>query len=287
MVRPLFILVALIALPGIARADQDDVPVSFGSADHLFTEDTDTTWLTATETSVDLGFYALRDEHHSWHGRLKGDLAIAQFGRDTLWRMGLAMQTVADHRNEIAFRLTRLYYDTSLLLEHRLFSGVGYLGYRHRCSHGADAAVPGRILIRSGPELGYQHDMSWGALVLSARAFLHGTLIGQNSDPKFKPRLHWAKVFRLAYRPASVTWFASLGYGTTLVSSGKGRTFGFGTPWRDMDFVVLPAAALGVIAHGRAADFTVMLHYQRIMDSGFGVTGDPSSLANLELGFGW
>ncbi|MDD9966736.1 MAG: hypothetical protein OXR73_10945 [Myxococcales bacterium] len=230
-------------------------------------------------------------EYHSWHGRITVDLSVAKLGERGLYRMGLAMHTVADHRNDIYFRLTRLYYDATQLVEYRLGRGVVYAGLRHRCSHGIDDAVEGRILIRSGPELGHHHEVPLGPLRLAVRSFVHGNMIAQNPDTTFRPRLLLASTAQVRFRTGSLELLASAGLGGALVSgteaASAGETFGFGSPWRNLKLVPLPAAALGMHAHGRVAAFTTVVHLQRLLDNGFGDRADSETLMAVELGFLW
>jgi hypothetical protein len=277
------------AAPATAHANQDDVPVVLERADTLFTDVVEgPAWLPHARGSADLGFYPAGGRYHRWHGRLTGDVAIVRFAPDALWRMGLSMQTVADDRNDISFRLVRLYYDANALVEHRSGPGALWYGYRHRCSHGADSAVDGRVLIRSGPEVGYQFDVDAGRVVLTGRGFAHTTLIGQNDDDAFKPRALAAGVAQARLPMGWASWLLSAGLGAALVGTWPDWTYLLWEEWRGPWRVLpLPAAATGVLLHGRALDFRVLLHFQRILDSGFGATGSPTSLLALELGFAW
>jgi hypothetical protein len=40
-----------------------------------------------------------------------------------------------------------------------------------------------------------------------------------------------------------------------------------------------------VVLHGERADFRILAHYQRILDTGIGERTDPMHLASLQLGF--
>ena len=162
------LLVQAVGWTPSASANQDDVPVVLDAPDALFLDEAGTTWLAQSKSSADIAVYPDGSRYHTWHGRLAGDISIVQIGRDALVRMGLAMQTVADHRNEISFRLVRLYYEATQLVEHRWGPGVLHYGVRHRCNHGADAAVAGPVLIRSGPELGYRFEADTGGVGVTA-----------------------------------------------------------------------------------------------------------------------
>ncbi|MGD8860450.1 MAG: hypothetical protein PVI30_10605 [Myxococcales bacterium] len=274
---------ALAAAP--ARAHQDDVVLPLPAPDRLFSAQ-GPGFLTASDGQADLAVYPWRGAgYHRWHGRVRGDVALGQLSEDDLVRLGLSMQTVADDRNDISFRLVRLYYDALLAYERRLGPGVFYGGYRHRCSHGADAAVEGRVLIRSGPELGYRAELAWGGLSLRLHGFGHVTALGQNDDYDYKPRALLGGAGELRYRTGDVTLLASAGLGLALVGRHPDWTHTVFDPWRGLRLAPLPAGALGVVVSGRAADLRVLLHAQRILDTGIGLEADPTSLLSLQVGF--
>jgi hypothetical protein len=274
----------LLAAPRAARASQDDILVPVPVAEALLTPATG--WLTASVGQADLAFYPIEGSgYHRWHGRLRADIAVAQPSVDSVVRLGLAVQTVADDRNDISFRLTRLYYDAFAAYEHRLGPGIGYIGYRHRCSHGADAAVEGRVLIRSGPELGYELSQAFEPFTLHAQASVHTSLIAQNPDLGALPRLLLGAAADLQWRTGWVSWVFGAGFGTALVSSASDYVASLGDPWRDVRVEPLPALAAGAILHGVKLDFRLLVHYQRILDSGIGPTASPTQLFSLQAGF--
>jgi hypothetical protein len=266
------------------RASQDDVPVPLAPAAALFSEQRG--FLTETDGQMDIAVYPFQGSgYHRWHGRVRGDVAIAQPTADSLVRLGLSAQTIADDRNEIAFRLTRVFYDAFTGYEHRFGAAVAYAGYRHRCTHGADTAIDGRVLIRSGPELGYRLEHSFGAWALSAHAFGHVSLIAQNDDERSMPRALLATAGELRVRQGWASFLVSAGLGAGLVSRAEDWTATVGEPWRDVRVAPLPAAALGAVLHGERADFRILAHYQRILDTGIGDRTDPAQLVSLQLGF--
>jgi hypothetical protein len=235
---------------------------------------------------MDIAVYPFQGSgYHRWHGRVRGDVAIAQPTDDSLVRLGLSAQTIADDRNEIAFRLTRVFYDAFTGYEHRFGGAVAYAGYRHRCTHGADTALAGRVLIRSGPELGYRLEHSFGAWALAAYAFGHASLIAQNDDERSMPRALLATAGELRVRQGWASFLISAGFGAGFLSRADDWTATIGEPWRDVRITPLPAAALGAVLHGERADFRILAHYQRILDTGIGERTDPMQLASLQLGF--
>lgn len=273
-----------LSLAARARATQDDVWIPVASPAVLFTETTG--WLTASAGAADLALYPHQGSgYHRWHGRLRGDVTIAQPTLDSLVRLGLSVQTVADDRNDISFRLTRVYYDALTAYEHRLGLGVAYAGYRHRCSHGADTAVDGRILIRSGPELGYRLEYALDPLTIVGHVYAHTSLIAQNPDERAIPRAMFGAAAELRWRTTWVSWLVAAGFGAAIVGSWGDYTASLTDTWRDLYVEPLPAAALGAILHGERLDFRVLAHYQRILDSGFGEQADPIRLFSIQLGF--
>ena len=279
-------VLAWLAVAGVSRAlaNQDDVSVPVASPDLLLTDQTG--WLTATAGAADLAVYPEQGTgHHRWHGRVRGDVAIAQPTIDSVVRLGLSVQTVADDRNDIYFRLTRVYYDAFTAYERRFGIGVAYAGYRHRCSHGADAAVDGRVLIRSGPEIGYRLEYVIDAFTIAGHAFAHTSLIAQNPDERAMPRALFGAAGEVRWRTDWVSWLIGAGLGTAVVGSWDDYTASLTDEWRELYIEPLPAATLGAVLHGERADFRVLAHYQRILDSGFGERADPTHVFSLQLGF--
>ena len=245
--------------------------------------------LTGAVGRVDVATYPLWEGHHAWHGLVASDLALVAFGPDVIWRTGLWAQTVADQRNEISFRLVRLFYEFHTGADIRLGSGVLRAHLIHRCSHGTDGAEQGRILIRNGLNLGYRWQQRWGALTLDADAHAHVTLLGQNADLAFHPRA-------VTSAAAQVTWavggawdlVGGAGLGAALVAGGVDSEYtvtespgALGVEW-------LPAATAGVRIRGEALSLALMLHAQRILDSGIGLdTARPSSLYAVRFIYDW
>jgi hypothetical protein len=271
-------------IAGRARASQDDVPLPLAPATALFSDARG--FLTATQGQMDIAAYPFQGRgHHRWHGRVRGDVAIAQPTQDSLVRLGLSAQTIADDRNEIAFRLTRVFYDAFTGYEHRLGTAVAYAGYRHRCTHGADAAVDGRVLIRSGPEIGYRLTSTFGAWSVSAHAFGHASLIAQNDDVRSMPRALLASAGELRVREGWASFLLSAGFGAAFLSRAQDWTATIDESWRDVRVAPLPTVALGTVLHGERADFQFLAHYQRILDTGVGERSDAMHLLSLQLAF--
>jgi hypothetical protein len=270
--------------PSTAFANQDDVPVPLVPAEALLRHTPG--WLTGSAGEADLAIYPWQGVgHERWHGRVRVDVAIVQPTADSLVRLGLSIQTIADDRNDIDFRLVRVHYDAFAGYEQRMQVGVAYAGYRHRCSHGADSAVAGRILIRSGPEIGYRLQRSVAGVQLGASIFAHLSAIAQNEDVHHMPRALLAAAGELRWPLHWASFVVSAGFGTALIGRSDGWTATVADRWQKLSLLPLPSAAFGVVLRGERTDFHILAHYQRIMDTGLGQTADPQHLLSLQLGF--
>jgi len=286
----LLALAASLALSGPAQATQDDLRLSLSPVDRLLAGNPDKGVhpLSATIAEVSLGIYPAGGDYHRWHGQLWADVGMLALGPNLLFRFGLSMQTVSDYQNSIKFRLVRLYYDAAPGFDIRLGPGLLSLGYRHRCSHGADVAVPGRILIRSGFDLAYRLQKDLGPIQLRGELVVQATAAGQNQDSSFQPR-------SLVYTTGGLTWtivgrlglLASGGVGVAVVGEGDGPTFGLASPLGDARAVVLPAAAVGLQFEGRGATARLLAHYQRLLDSGNTLESNSADILAIRIEFAW
>jgi len=286
----LLILGTLLARPSSAHASQDDLRLSLSPVDQLLSGNPETGVhpLSATLAEVSLGIYPVGGDYHRWHGQLWADVGMLALGPNLLFHFGLSMQTVADYQNSIKFRLVRLYYDAAPGFDIRLGPGVLSLGYRHRCSHAADVAVPGRILIRSGFDLAYRLQKELGPLQFRGEVTVQVTAAGQNQDTSFQPRT-------LVYTTGGLTWtivgrlglLASAGIGVAVVGEGEESTFGLASPPGELRSVPLPAAAVGLQFEGRGATARLLLHYQRLLDSGNSEVANSTDLLAVRLEFAW
>ncbi len=288
----LLALSVFLGSPLAAHATQDDLRLSFSDGDRLLqgNPESGVRFLSAALAEVSVAIYPLGGDYHRWHGQLWGDVAIVAFGPVALWRFGLSMQTVADYGNAIHFRLTRLYYDAATGVDFRVGKGVLSVGYRHRCTHGADAAVPGRILIRSGLDLAWRMQHRIGRVQLRGEAVGQLTIAGQNQDLGFQPR-------GVLYTVGGVTvdlvgrlgLIGSAGIGVAVVGrgGGEGDDWGIATPADEYFAVPLPAAAVGLRLQGNGLTGRLLLHYQRLMDSGNTAVTQAVDLLAMRVEFVW
>lgn len=286
----LFALGTLLLQPSTAQATQDDIRLSLSPVDRLLAGNPakGVHPLSATIAEVSLGIYPVGGEYHRWHGQLWADVGMLALGPHLLFRFGLSVQTVADYQNSIKFRLVRLYYDAAPGFDIRLGPGVLSVGYRHRCSHGADVAVPGRILIRSGLDVAYRLQKELGPLQFRGELVVQATAAGQNQDTLFQPRA-------LVYTTGGLTWaivgrlglVASAGIGVAVAGTGDDTTFGLASPLGEAQAVPLPAAAVGLQFEGRGATARVLLHYQRLLDSGNTAVSNSPDLLAVRIEFAW
>ncbi len=276
-----------------AAAYQDDVPLRFSAPDALFDGRGGVRGLVGATATLDLSRYILGGDYHVWHGRAAGDIALMGFGPDVHWRMGLSVQTVADHRNSIDFRLVRLYYEAPLAVDWRVGPGVATLMFRHRCGHGADSAVQDRILIRTNLELGYRAAWTLGGVDVQAESTFGVTVIGQNTDRAFQPRLLGTLTAGLVWRVGSrLSLTAGAGLGLAAHSAGNSPpppndegVYSLSDPWGDLAVVWLPVAAAGMAYRGEAATLRFQLHFQRLNDTGLGTTRNDAWLLAPRLSF--
>jgi hypothetical protein len=273
-----------------AWATQDEVALPIDTREALLfdQDDSEVRPLSGATGLIDVAAYPLGEGHHHWHGKVKGDIALLTRGDDLVWHASLAVETVADDQNEIDFRLVRLFYRFRVAVDFRLGPGMFWVALDHRCGHGTDGALPGRILIRSGIEAGYRVAMRWDALELALTAEAHGTILGQNTDLDSQMRGLFAVAGQVAYAlPANFRVLAGVGLGAALVGQGPSDVYLVSDRARHLRAEPLPAAVVGVAYDGAAASLGVMLHFQRTLDTGLTETSQPASLLSLRIRFVW
>ena len=166
--------------------------------------------------------------------------------------------------------------------------GVARLHWVHRCSHGVDGAIEGRILIRNGLDLGYRWalDGLFGRLEVDGQA--HLTLIGQNDDLATQNR---------GLLSTRVQWSHEAGPGARLIlGAGIGALFvARGEAWEydvlqaasDPGVEWLPALIAGGEIAGPGAAITLLFSSQRIADDGVGLTTRPRSIHAFRVLLAW
>ena len=273
-----------------AWATQDELDLPWDTRDALFSEDAADVVraLNGAIGMIDLGAYPTGTGHHNWHGNVLGDVALLTWRDLLVWHASLEVQTVADDGNDINFRLVRLFYRFRVAVDLRLGPGVLWAGLSHRCSHGTDGALPGRILIRSGFDAGYRVALRWGDLELGLKATAQGTILGQNTDLTTQVRGILAGAAQLTYAlPADFRVFAGAGIGVGLVGASPSDIYLLSDAAEGLRGEPLPVAVVGAAYDGLGASLTVMLHYQRTLDTGLTEVSQPASLLAIRIRFGW
>ncbi|MFT4627360.1 MAG: hypothetical protein ACI8PZ_006044 [Myxococcota bacterium] len=271
-------------LTWVALATQDDVRLPLDPPARWLPVEEGVTPLPTLLPQASLAVYPVGGPVHVWHGRVEVEVGQVGFGPRAAWTGGLSMETVADDRNSIDFRLVRLFYDAHQEARFALGPGVAHVGYRHRCSHGADDAVEDRILIRSGPAMGWVGEWTSGRWIGRAGGDLEWTLLGQNPDREFQPRGLVDTVGAIEVDLGrQVGWVTSAGLGWMLVGSGAPWWWGPTAPVGPAHWVALPAAATGPTITGRGGTLRALVHLQRLADSGVGAKAQPTTLLSVRV----
>ncbi len=234
-------------------------------------------FLTAGALRAGFGGYLMGHSYQTWQFKSAADLVPIAFGEVALWRMGVGLQGLADTGNDIGFRLVQNHYEFYTAFEALFGPGVGYLGYRHRCRHGVDANNISRVVMRSGPEIGYKWAFSGGPLNFTWNSWANYFITGQNQrkdapwiyEGIFQQRMLFGSVLQAEWwlRPY-IGLFATLGLGVLVATIGA-DTYHLTAPYNQTQAKLSPAGALGVKMRGRAGDFVVFMNVQRNIDSGF------------------
>lgn len=175
----------LLFVPG--HAWQDDLTINLRHPLEQFAVGDGVRFFNQALAEVRLGPYLKASENHFWRGGAMGDVSLVQVNQ-LLWHMGLAMETLADDQNDISFRLVQVYYQALTGLAWNLGSGALQVGYRHRCSHGADHAVSSRITIKSGLITSYHWVTKLKQVDLNVEPGINWYMVGQNSDHDNQPK---------------------------------------------------------------------------------------------------
>lgn len=275
---------------GASWANQADVPLPLEASHALFSSSGagGVRALTLSRGALGFGVYPKVVGAHAYDAALASRTVLLDFGGAAVWTLGLSAQTVVDQGNDIGFRLTRLFYDARTGADFHWGPGVARLHWVHRCSHGVDGALEGRILIRSGLDLGYRWaiDGLFGRLEVDGQA--HLTVIGQNEDLATQNR---------GLLSTRVQWSHEAGPGARLIlGAGFGALFvARSTAWEydalepasEPRIEWLPALSVGGEIAGRGSAITLLFSSQRIADDGVGLTTRPRNLHALRMLLAW
>jgi hypothetical protein len=277
----LFVFLALYPVIGVAY--QDDARILLRRPVLLFdgNEKGKTLFLTDFAGRSNFGSFLGTDEYHSWLFGTGLDLALLSFSDGAIWRIGLNMDALADAGNEISFRMAQTHYEFTTAFEFKLDESVFYLGWRHRCRHGADNADT-RIIMKTGPEIGFNGLNHLGPVDLIWSASLLTYVFGQNQDVSHQHRMNLSGSVQAEYEPwEGIGLFASAGLSALWVTKGEAKDFNLFTTPKDSYFRFSPGASLGVSLKGKVAEFKTYLAYVSNLDTGFTQTAHKVNILSL------
>jgi hypothetical protein len=244
----------LFLFPFILLSRQGDIPLPSPQYEEEIPEKKGFLTRVTSRFVVGTYFFDSLKARYRWEGNGEGEILLYS-GEGWHWEWNLSLLTLGDDQNEIYFRLIRLYYQAFTGIKIPGKKGIFTIGYQHRCSHGADEAVPGRILIRSSPVIRYRHNLLdkeiFSSKNLSFTVSLEPTLLGQNADPSSKPRLF--SFFLLEGVTNSWKWGG--GAGPLVVSHHPGETFSLFTPYKKIEWLPVYGAYLGALLPGRGESY--------------------------------
>ena len=282
-------LLAFLLNSGAVHAAQSDVPLPLEESHALFIGGASgVRGLTVARGQLGFGVYPKVAGAHAYDAMLRSRTVLLDFAGDAVWTLGLSAQTVVDQGNDIDFRLTRLFYDARTGVDFDWGPGVARVHWVHRCSHGVDDALEGRILIRNGLDFGYRWrvDGLFGSLEVDGLA--HLTFIGQNEDLEtqnrglLSARTQWSHEAGPGSR-----LFVGAGIGAMVVAQGDSWEYDVSHGASDPRVEWLPAFTVGGQLAGQGGTMELLFSTQRIADDGVTLTTRPRSLHSVRLRFLW
>ena len=282
-----FLLVTFLSATS-SFAWQDDANIFL--LDPMSRFSTEKTWefLPSARSELRVGKYLGGDTYHSWRGGVLGDVVFLSFGPNLLWHWSLGMETLADANNDIHFRLVQVYYESITGILWRLGPGALSLAYGHRCSHGADGAVVGRILIRSGLKSKYELPLSYKAVRFLLAASSDAYFVGQNLDLQNQPRAQ-AQLSASALWPLKGAWsmIVASSFGEELIVAGKDWVYSIGAPAADWRLRPLWGARVGLRVESLAVKSDFSFSFSHIPDTGIGLKAQSHHGLSLDLNLYW
>lgn len=265
---------------------QDDVDLIF--LKRVFNTTDELTFLPKAHAQLRLGRYFLADSHHGWRGGAEGEVALLSINKRLLWHWGLNMETLVDDQNDINFRLVQVYYQTKTGLSWQIGPGVLTWAYQHRCSHGADSAVLGRILIRSGVQANYNYTLSLAPVLIDLRAGLDIYIIGQNADNNNQAR-GALKLSTQARMPVKNNWSMLIagGFMSELRGASENSVYNLTTPAKNLilDNLFGIRIALNYEKEGLNNDYA--LSFSQIGDTGLSAVTNKHTGVSFDVNFYW
>lgn len=265
---------------------QNDIDLSFREIKN-FAPENHLIFLPSAQTEIRLGRFLLGDKNHAWFGGAEGDVILLAT-KKVAWRSSLNMETLADGGNQIYFRLVQVYYQTRMGISWLLGPGVLNIAYQHRCSHGADAAIIGRILIRSGLHASYHCPLDYKNFHFDVRAIANAYAVGQNADVLNQAR-GGSQINLQALWAFSQSWSMLFGAGVSveLMSSGTDSLYNLaslGSHWR-LDNLL--GAKLGMRYDAGFVKNDYALHFSQVLDTGLTNRQSKHSGLTFDIIFHW
>lgn len=235
----------------------------------------------ASRFSVGVFLYDSLKQRVRWTGAGEGEIILLSTP-SWHWEWRLSWESLADDRNDIYFRVLRLFYQAFTGLRIPVGeTGILTAGYQHRCSHGADNAEPGRILIRSGPKISYIEQLVRTPWEVSLHGAVEPTLIGQNADWTVNPRILLSAGLDIRGSP----WILGATWGVMGITRGTKETFSVGSPLNDPRARGVVALSAGLFIPGGMGELKILFRFSQIHDSGLTSSAKPLSLFGLILAF--
>lgn len=277
------VLLFILAQPVLGR--QDDVDLIFSP--RVFDTTKQIIFLPSAQAQLRLGRYIGSDDNHGWRGGASGEIVL--FGiYKTLLHGGLDIETLVDDQNDIYFRLVQVYYQTKIGISWQLGPGVWTWGLQHRCSHGADNAVLGRILIRSGIQTSYFWSIDLKPVILNMRARADIYLIGQNQDLSAQARGGFSFGGE-ALMPLRGPWFMVIagGFASEIRALGKSFVYNIASYATDFKLDNLFSLKLALRYKNKNIHSDYALLFSQIGDTGFGAINNKHSGVSFDVNFYW
>lgn len=245
-------------------------------------------FLPSAQSELRLGRYLVADDNHGWRGGAMGDVALLSFGPNLLWRWELNMETLIDDQNDISFRLVQVYYQTRTGISWILGPGVWSFSYNHRCSHGADSAVPGRILIRSGLNSAYYLPLSHKNIQYDLQLGTNIYLVGQNSDLLNQPRANLHLDAQIQW-PIAGAWsmLVAGSFGEELTAQGASDAYSAMAPAKNLHLRPFYGARIGLRVEKQYVKNDYSLSFSHIPDTGLHSAARANHGLSFDINFYW
>lgn len=267
---------------------QDDIEINLRNPYSQFGDNLGMGFFQGANAEVRLGRYLVSPDGHIWRGGVEGDVALFSYGQRWLWHMGLNMETLADDKNDIYFRLVQVYYQALTGVKLKLGPGLFYAGYRHRCNHGTDGAAESRITIRSGLTSSYHWILKAKSIQFDIKPGVNLYVLGQNRDFLSHPR-GGLFITTNAVWPLIKPFFMVMGVGANLemVSESNRYLYFVGDQFSAWRLEPLWAGRLAIRIDQGLVTTDFGLHFAQNLDSGLGVRAQKTNALSFDIDFLW